>query len=282
MTFTFTNYAGITPRPSPMHDIIGKMLGGYAQGVNARYMPQQQEADIFSKRIGPLATLATTPMFLQNPQFQAALGNMIAKNLGFAGKEFQGVGNTHMPTYAEEAQKTANKASEISKKLSKAGNVKIGESSLLGSAENYIPGISKYIQPLLNFFNKEEVTPQLAQDKNTFDTQMLRLKRIAVQSGQYSEKDADDIFTQKKDETKEQAINRARKSAPNLFEQEQSTDQEDQRNSDNKMLNEASEIAEEIQRETGKDIPVNLIYNYMTEHPGTIHLPSLLKAVGMK
>lgn len=79
MAFTFTNYAGIQPQASPLHDIIGKVLGGYTDTVRAKYLPQQQEADIFTKEISPLAALASSPNFTGfNPEIQ----KMIAKRIG--------------------------------------------------------------------------------------------------------------------------------------------------------------------------------------------------------
>lgn len=65
MTFTFTNYAAIKPRPFPLSDIVGKVLGGYNDITKAKYLKPTMEADIFHKQISPLAMLASNPNFSQ-------------------------------------------------------------------------------------------------------------------------------------------------------------------------------------------------------------------------
>lgn len=58
MAFTFTNYAGIAPQESPLHDLIGNILGGYTQAAQAQYLkPTLQEAlqkaKLFNQYYGP-------------------------------------------------------------------------------------------------------------------------------------------------------------------------------------------------------------------------------------
>ncbi len=58
MAFTFTNYAGIQPQQSPIHDMIGQILSGYTDTTKARYLqPQLQEelnkAKLVNKYYGP-------------------------------------------------------------------------------------------------------------------------------------------------------------------------------------------------------------------------------------
>src|SRR6187455_2073510 len=99
MTFTFSQPRKLNPEEvNPYAGAISKALEGYGQGMKAAYMPknmeadlykkqimnkylpQMQEAEIFGKQFNPLAAIASNPMFLQNPQFQAALNRMIANN----------------------------------------------------------------------------------------------------------------------------------------------------------------------------------------------------------
>ncbi len=54
----------------------------------------------------------------------------------------------------------------------------------------------------------------------------------------------------------------------------------DQIENNNEDFNFALDLAYKIKEKTGKDVPENLILNYMWKHKGPIHIPSLLKAVG--
>ncbi len=94
MTFTFTNYAGIKPRPSPFADIIGKVLGGYSDMTKAKFMPREKEAEIFNKQISPLAMLASSPFFSSmQPEQQHQIASYISKmmaNQGIGGQGGQG------------------------------------------------------------------------------------------------------------------------------------------------------------------------------------------------
>jgi hypothetical protein len=50
MSFTFTNYAGIKPQQSPLHDLIGNLLSGYTDTTKAQFLrPNLQEALTKSK-----------------------------------------------------------------------------------------------------------------------------------------------------------------------------------------------------------------------------------------
>lgn len=89
MTFTFTNYAAIEPRHSPLNDIIGKVLGGYNQVTKSKYLKPGLEADIFHKQISPLAMLASSPYFSSlHPEQQKQIAGYISQMLSK-----QGMGN---------------------------------------------------------------------------------------------------------------------------------------------------------------------------------------------
>lgn len=216
MAFPITNFAAIGPQKSPMNNIIGQLLSGYTGGVNARYLPQEKEADIFAKRFTPLANLATTPMFLQNPQFQAALGQMLTKNLGFAGKEFQGM---NLPTYGGQVQKDINEAEHIAPHLSQAGKAGVGASGLAGTAESYLGSIGKYIT---DFLTGGKITPKLAHEENRFNDLLQTFKNNAIQTQRVTPQQAEKIFKVNKNETPEVALKRIKKEAPYLFENQQS------------------------------------------------------------
>lgn len=86
MTFSFTNYAGIAPRHSPLNDIIGKVLGGYNETTKAKYLKPGLEADIFHKQISPLAMLASSPYFSSlHPQQQHQIAGYISQMLSKQG-----------------------------------------------------------------------------------------------------------------------------------------------------------------------------------------------------
>ncbi len=91
MTFTFTNYAAIAPRRSPLHDIIGRTLAGYNEATKSKYLKREKEADIFSKQISPLAMLASSPFFSSmQPEQQHQIASYISKMMGQQGVGGQG------------------------------------------------------------------------------------------------------------------------------------------------------------------------------------------------
>lgn len=280
MAFTFVQPRPLKPEQvNPFANLVSKALQGYGQGMKGAYLPQELQADIFAKRIGPLATLATSPMFLQNPQFQSALGNLIAKNLSYGGKEFEEMGKNNLPTYADQVNKDIEEAQNLAKDLTKGGKLKVGTSSVAGKAENYLGDIGKHI---VNFFTGGAMTSDLAQKQNRYDNILTTLKNNAVQAGRLTQKDAEDIFAPRENETAESRLKRIKRTVPSLFEQEKTEERtnQGQMEKDNEDLRFALDLADQIYQKTGKIVSENLIFNYMQEHPGKIHIPSLLKAIG--
>lgn len=91
MAFTFTNYAAIPPRHSPLNDIIGKVLGGYNEVTKSKYLKPSMEADIFHKQISPLAMLASSPYFSSlHPQQQQQIAGYISQMLSKQGMGGEG------------------------------------------------------------------------------------------------------------------------------------------------------------------------------------------------
>jgi hypothetical protein len=99
MTFTFTNYAAIKPRHSPLNDIIGKALSGYNEVTKSKYLKPGLEADIFHKQISPLAMLASSPYFSSlHPQQQQQIAGYISQMLSKQGMSgMGGEGSGQMP-----------------------------------------------------------------------------------------------------------------------------------------------------------------------------------------
>src|SRR5271170_1215108 len=105
MTFSFTNYAGIAPRHSPLNDIIGKVIGGYNDVTKTKYLKPGLEADIFHKQISPLAMLASSPYFSSlHPQQQQQIAGYISQMLSKQGMGGGQPGMTqggYQPGYAQ-------------------------------------------------------------------------------------------------------------------------------------------------------------------------------------
>lgn len=258
-----------------MPDIISHLLGGYSKGMHAAYLPQQIEADIFSKKISPLATLATSPMFLQNPQFQQALGNLLSRNLGGMGQGFEGLGGNN-ETFAGQIGRDINEAENYANELTKGGKVQSSLSGVGGQLENQLGEVGKHIA---EFFG---LSPNLANKENQFNDTLKRLKKTAIDTQLLSPRDAEDIFTQRKNETAKQALTRIKKRAPSLFQQGESPNQgqmaiEDQRESDNRLYKQAIDVTEQVKNKTGIDLDEMKVFDYIKKHPGKIHFPSLKK-----
>ena len=218
MTFTFSNVISPELSKSPLNDMIGNLLSGYTGAVHAKYAPQQQEADIFAKKIGPLATLATTPMFLQNPQFQAALGGLIAKNLHFGGGEFSGMNANNMPTYANQVNQDVHEIENLSKDLTKAGKLRTGVSSGAGWLENTFGDVGKHIA---DYFSKGMINSDLAKKENRLKDLMETLKNNEIQTQRLTPQQAEKTFTKRENETYGQMVARLKRTNPNLFQQQE-------------------------------------------------------------
>ena len=103
MTFSFTNYAAIKPRHSPLNDIIGKALSGYNEVTKSKYLKPSLEADIFHKQISPLAMLASSPYFSSlHPQQQHQIAGYISQMLNKQGMGGQGGQMPGMPGQGQE------------------------------------------------------------------------------------------------------------------------------------------------------------------------------------
>lgn len=71
---------GTPEQTSPFNNLVHNALKTYQQQVHAKYAPEMMEADIFSKGIGPIATLAASPNFTGfNPEVSKMLGDYIGQ-----------------------------------------------------------------------------------------------------------------------------------------------------------------------------------------------------------
>ena len=199
---------------SPFNHLLSNALKNYKQQVSARYAPQMQEAEIFNKKIGPLATLATSPMFLQNPQFQESLGRLISQNMGgLGGQQGQG-GENNFPTYTEQNKKTFSDTSKIAHELTKQGSAKTAVSGASGWLENTFGDVGKSVS---DFLSGGKVNPDLYNKSQKFETQLKTLKQNAIQTGKVNATDAEREFKKKKNETYDATMERLNKSFPYLF-----------------------------------------------------------------
>ncbi len=319
MVFTAFQARKLNPEEvNPMAGAVSKALEGFGQGMKAAYMPknmqaelqkkqilnkylpQMQEAEIFGKQFSPLAAIASNPMFLQNPQFQAALNRMIAQNPnmqighGEGNQGGQGNQNPSSDTFAGQTVKTFQDAQKLADKLDKAGKLKGYASSVGGATGKYLGDVGKKIIGLLpGDKTKELVDPALAQQQHQFDTFLEGLKQRAVQSQLMSPQQAQQEFMGHEDENNGQKLKRLQSRFPALFQEGQegqdqeggentAMDVEEENNNDNRDLSFASDLSEQIKAKTGHEISPDLIFNYMKRVPGKINIPQLLKAAGVR
>lgn len=225
MSFTLWSPPTLTgAQAGGMPDIIGNLLRGYTGVVGAKYLPKEKESQIFANQIGPLATLATSPMFLQNPQFQQALSNLISKNSNILGPAFAGIGGgqgmqsegNYPNTYAGQVGQRVAEAGNLAEDLSQAGVAKTNLSGAAGWLENNFGDLGKH---LLNHLTKGKINSELAQKENQFETHLQNLKKNAIDTGMLSQKDAENVFAKRKNETRSQQFMRIQKTVPALFQQ---------------------------------------------------------------
>ncbi len=215
-SFTFNPLPLLTPeQQNPMNALISRAMENFGKGTKLAYLPKQLEADIFAKKLGPLATLATTPTFMNDPHFQAELRKFLSQG-GF-GNYGNGEGASNgAPTYAEQAGLNAADASRLAHALTKAGKGNVGISSLGGLIQNYGGDLGK---KTLDFFTGGAVNPNLSNQSNKFDTELNLLKNKAIQTQVLSPEQANEIFRRLPNETPDDTMKRVVSTNPQLFQQ---------------------------------------------------------------
>lgn len=311
MAFTFTNYAGLPIPRSPMNAMIQNAMDMYNKSTQAdlsrmqlqqekakapylmpqlqnalmkqqmelQQYPEQLQANLFAKKFGPLASLVNTPMYLQNPKFQEAINNLIIKNLG---SEMGMTNNTknNFPTFNENVQKEIKSTEQLANELTKAGSAKTGTSGWIGAFENTFGDLGK---SLLNTLGINKIaTPELSQQKKEFDTHLARLKKIALDTQLVKPEDAIEQFSQHKNETPEQVIERLKHNFPSIFNQENQSNKSNENDEEQYYRDQTDKIAAKLEA-SGFDVPIPIIYNYLKELKGNkVSLPDILKKAGIK
>ena len=255
MAFTFTNYPILSPeQQSPWQGALSRALDTYSKATKASYMPQQIEADIYSKKFGPLAQLATSPTFMNDQNFQEVLRNEIHRM--FPGNHQDSNGDTSLPTYAGQATIDADEAQELANKISHAGGINKGISSIAGTIESNLGDMGKIF---LNAISGGAINSQLAQDENRLKGLMSQMETKVVQTKALSPEKAHEVFSKKSDETWAQAFQRAKRTNPALF---NNTDSNQPNNFQNKDKNEKKGGSMIMYLDGEKyDIPDDEIYN---------------------
>lgn len=92
MPFTMPTYPILTAdQVNPFHMALTTALQDYSQGMNAAYLPKTLQADVMSKQLAPIATIASNPlMYASIPDAQRQMlgqyvGNMIQGSMGGSG-----------------------------------------------------------------------------------------------------------------------------------------------------------------------------------------------------
>ena len=94
MAFTFSQARKLSPEEAnPMNALISRAMETFGKGMNLSYLPREKEASIFSKEIGPLAALASSPNFTGfNEGTQKQIAQRISQYLGSGGQGLFGQG----------------------------------------------------------------------------------------------------------------------------------------------------------------------------------------------
>jgi len=285
MVFSFANVVSQELPKHPLHGLISNLIGGYGQGIKAHYMPEQIQADIFAKKLGPLATLSANPIFMQNPQFQEALGHLVSSAFkGHGGAEGALGDSLSAPTYSGQANMDADEAEALANRQAGAGTANVHASGWVGQLNKFAPGFGDKVS---QFLTGGAVNSKLAKEKNTLDTLFSRMKQYAINSKTLPEKDIDELFETNKNETDADKLARIRKTNPGLYKgyfgRQKSggtggtSSNEDQNESDNALLNTASTLAEQIKSRAGVDLSPDVIFGYLQSHPGEIHIEKMIK-----
>lgn len=278
MAFTFTNYPILTPeQQSPWQGALSRALDTYSKATKASYMPRQMEADLFAKEIGPLAGLASSPNFTGfNPEIQKMIAQRIGGYLGHgqggaggaAGQE-----SAETPGYAEDE--------DIYNRLSTGAKQSFGPGAKGRVNKSRLASLSEQLG-LPNQISKALGGSEAAGQLGAFEQAKTEAEQRLVMKG-YSPEKAKRAVQELPNEPADAYAKRIK----SLFvagdkgaskSEEKQIDREDE----GQTIQLASNIAQQIKSKLGKDIPETVIANYLFEHPGKVHIPSLLKAAGVR
>lgn len=273
MAFTFSQARKLSPdEANPMNALISRAMETFGKGMNLSYLPREKEAGIFSKEIGPLAALASNPNFTGfNPEVQKMIAQKIGGYLGGQQGAQQATAQGTTPGYAsdQDIYGRLKHGSDITQ--SPGGQLKTAKSNLVGQAEKW--GLPHVISQLLG---GSETAGESAAFDQVKDEAIQKLKLKG-----YSEGQAKKIIEQRKGESNN-AYNARIKPLFINENQMDSMGDESQMESANEGIQFALSLSQQIKERTGKDIPENVIFDYMQKHPGKLNIPKLLKAVGSR
>lgn len=281
MAFTFNQYPLLTPEQgSPYAAALSRFLQGAGQGLDLqkksmlnKMIPQLQQAEIFSKEIGPLASLASNPQFRGfNPEIQ----KMIAQRIG--GYLQGGSGAPIQSTTEAETTGPYPGSQDILSRLLKhshdvyapGGAKKLAGSNLAAAAEQWgFPKVAEY----LGGSETNAAKAALNQDINdAIQNQILQgvPENIARQRFARGPDESDEAY--------------AKKVAPYLQSQaaQESSENQPLTDADRQDIDFARSLSADIKAKTGQDVDENFIFDYMAKHPGKINVAQLLKAMGKK
>ena len=254
-----------------MNALISRAMETFGKGVNLSYLPREKEAGIFAKEIGPLAALASSPQFQGfNPQIQKMIAQRIGGYLG-QGQGGQQGQDESPPGYAsdQDIYDQLRKGSHATNAPGAQG--KVAKSNLAGAIEKFIGK-----NPISDAFGGNE-----AAGENAAFEQAKKLAAQKLMMRGYPADKASAIINQMPGESDESY---AKRIAPLFVNQQPQQSGEGQldRAGEQQEMQLASKLSADIKEQLGKDVPENLIFNYLSQHPGKVHIPSLLKAAGVR
>lgn len=200
MSFTFSQARKLSPEEAnPMNAMLSTALARYKQGLELSYMPRKNEADIFSKEIGPLASLAASPNFTGfQPEEQKMIAQRIRSYLGGQG------GQGEQGNQESEGQTTPGYATDedIHQRLTQGSKTALGKGGQANIAKSEVAGLAQQ-WGLPDWITKHLGSNEAASENAKFTTaQTEGMKRLKMKG--YTDQEARDIVKQKPGENDQQ------------------------------------------------------------------------------
>lgn len=139
MAFSFNTPRKLSPEEAnPMNALISRAMETFGKGVNLSYLPREKEAGIFSKEIGPLAALASSPNFQGfNPHVQKMIANRIKGYLGGGQGGEMDEGQDTTPGYPEDRDIYDQLVKGSHDAESPGARNRVGRSNIAGTIEKF-------------------------------------------------------------------------------------------------------------------------------------------------
>ncbi len=265
-----------------MNALISRAMETFGKGMNLSYLPREKEAGIFAKEIGPLAALASSPQFQGfNPQIQKMIADRIGGYLGH-GQQGGGQQQESSPGYESDRDIYDQLQQGSTATQGPGAKSKVAKSNIAGALEKVFGenAVSKYL-------GGSEAAGENAKFEQV---QQLAAQKLILKG--YPADKANAIVKQMPSESdkayaarlKPLFVSQQQPQAPEMPQEGGGGEQggEIDRSGEQKEMQFASKLSSDIKQQLGKDVPENLIFNYLSQHPGKVHIPSLLKAVGAR